>query len=325
MSTSSRSTVKRCASSLARSSTSPTSRSSRSASAATTSSDSARAFGSSASPSRSASTWPRIAVSGVRSSCETDIRKFRSCSSASREPRRPSRGTAPARWLISSAARHVRDGDVVLPAGDPVGGRREREHGPRDPAGEVPREQRRRRRAPTPSATKSELDEREPAVRSSVFGFATTARRRSSPRRLELERLRRRRGKSCARRGGVKSNVITFSASDQPPVHRRLGQLPEAGVLAGEDRHADVEEPRAGRPLELGGGEVGGRAAPRRSSGSPPAGRAASARAPRAAAPTSDCDRMCSWNSCTAIAVETIPASATPAQEERRQAEAQGP
>ena len=34
-------------------------------------------------PSRSASTCPRIAVSGVRSSCETVIRKLRSSSSAS--------------------------------------------------------------------------------------------------------------------------------------------------------------------------------------------------------------------------------------------------
>src|SRR5581483_6160932 len=34
--------------------------------------------GSSTTPARSAATWPRIAVSGVRSSCETDIRKLRS-------------------------------------------------------------------------------------------------------------------------------------------------------------------------------------------------------------------------------------------------------
>ena len=39
--------------------------------------------GSSTIPSRSASTWPRIAVSGVRSSCDTLMRKLRSCCSAS--------------------------------------------------------------------------------------------------------------------------------------------------------------------------------------------------------------------------------------------------
>ena len=51
-----------------------------------TSSEASRASASSARPSRSASTWPRIAVNGVRSSCETTMRKFRSrrCDSASR-------------------------------------------------------------------------------------------------------------------------------------------------------------------------------------------------------------------------------------------------
>ena len=83
MSTSSCRTVKRCASSFARSSTSPTRRSSRAASAAITVSDAARSSSSVTTPSRSASTWPRIAVSGVRSSCETVIRKLRSSSSAS--------------------------------------------------------------------------------------------------------------------------------------------------------------------------------------------------------------------------------------------------
>ena len=83
MSTSSWRTVKRRVSSFARSSTSPTSRSSRIASAEITSSEAVRSAGSSTTPSRSASTCPRIAVSGVRSSCETVIRKLRSSSSAS--------------------------------------------------------------------------------------------------------------------------------------------------------------------------------------------------------------------------------------------------
>ena len=57
--------------------------------------------GSSKSPSRIASTWPLIAVSGVRSSCETDIRNWRSRSSvaASRAAISLNRSE---RWLISS-------------------------------------------------------------------------------------------------------------------------------------------------------------------------------------------------------------------------------
>src|SRR6266540_2976607 len=101
MSTSSRSSVKRCAPRRARSSRSPTNRSSRSASAPITSSDSRLAAGSSTSPSRSASTWPRTAVSGVRSSWETDIRNFRSSSSAS-ESRAAICRNRSVRWPISS-------------------------------------------------------------------------------------------------------------------------------------------------------------------------------------------------------------------------------
>ena len=55
----------------------PTRRSSRSVSAATMSSDASTCSGSETIPSRNASTWPRIAVNGVLSSCETDMRKER--------------------------------------------------------------------------------------------------------------------------------------------------------------------------------------------------------------------------------------------------------
>ena len=123
------------ASSFARSSTSPTSRSSRSASAAITSARRARLLVVVTRPSRSAATWPRIAVSGVRSSCETDMRKFRSSSSASASraaisrkrserwpispapapgarrrvvPRRPRRRHAELEHLLGDAARQVR-------------------------------------------------------------------------------------------------------------------------------------------------------------------------------------------------------------------------
>ena len=102
MSTSSRVTVNRCVSSFARSRMSPTSRSSRVASASTVSSDARCCSGSWTTPSSSAETWPRIAVSGVRSSCDTDIRKFRSISSTSAsrpghlpEPRRSDAPSSP--------------------------------------------------------------------------------------------------------------------------------------------------------------------------------------------------------------------------------------
>ena len=67
-------------------------------------------------PSLSADTWPRIAVSGVRSSCDTDMRKFRdSCSDSasfaamSREARREMRD------LVGAARR--RQLDAVVPRG----------------------------------------------------------------------------------------------------------------------------------------------------------------------------------------------------------------
>ena len=133
MSTSSRSSAKRRASSLARSRTSPTRRSRRSASSATTSSDRCRDASSSRTPSRSAETWPRIAVSGVRSSCETDMRKLReSCSdSASLAGHLVEASGEP---LDLAAPRALRHGDVVVAGRDLV--RRGGEHleRPRDPA-----------------------------------------------------------------------------------------------------------------------------------------------------------------------------------------------
>ena len=88
MSTSSAVTVKRCVSSFARSRMSPTSRSSRCASASTVSSDACRSSGSVDDALEQRDTWPRIAVSGVRSSCDTDIRKLRSIVSDLGEPGR---------------------------------------------------------------------------------------------------------------------------------------------------------------------------------------------------------------------------------------------
>ena len=136
MSTSSWRSAKRRASSFARSRTSPTSRSSRNASSEITSSDRRRAASSSRTPSRSAATWPRIAVSGVRSSCDTDMRKLReSCSdSASLAVISPKRAAS-----RSTSLPPVRSGsdDVVVAHGDLVRSPRERLERSRDPAREV--------------------------------------------------------------------------------------------------------------------------------------------------------------------------------------------
>ena len=56
--------------------------------------------------------------------------------------------------------------------------------------------------------------------------------------------------------GGVNSNVTGPFSSRTLSRHRRLGEPLEAGVLAREERGADVEDPVAGRELELRGGEV---------------------------------------------------------------------
>ena len=82
-STSSTLSVKRRVSSRARSSRSPIRRCRRPASASTISSDACCSSSPSITPSAIACTWPWIAVSGVRSSCEMRIRKLRSCSLAS--------------------------------------------------------------------------------------------------------------------------------------------------------------------------------------------------------------------------------------------------
>ena len=135
MSTSSRRSAKRRASSLARSRTSPTRRSSRSASSAITSSDRRRDSASSMTPSRSAATCPRIAVSGVRSSCETDMRKLRESSSdsASRVAIWPNRAASRSTSLppVARAARPCSGRRRPRP---PRGERLERPH---DPAREV--------------------------------------------------------------------------------------------------------------------------------------------------------------------------------------------
>ena len=99
---------------------SPTSRSSRRASASTISSERVALLGIlDERPPSSAATWPRIAVSGVRSSCETDIRKFRSRASDSIS-RSAISSNRSARWPISPGA-PARQLDVVVAGRDLVG------------------------------------------------------------------------------------------------------------------------------------------------------------------------------------------------------------
>ena len=178
MSTSSCSTVNRCASSFARSSTSPTSRSSRSASAAITVSEAARSSSSVTTPSRRASTWPRIAVSGVRSSCETDIRKLRSSSSASESRAAISRKRS-ASTPISPPPGTSGTADVVAAPGDLVGGRGKLQHGRGDPAGQVPGEEPAATSDPAGEGDQEPLDQREPALVEHGLRLRDDDRRRS--------------------------------------------------------------------------------------------------------------------------------------------------
>ena len=259
MSTSSWRTVNRCASSLARSSTSPTSRSSRSASIATTESDSASASGSSIRPSRSASTWPRIAVSGVRSSCETDIRKLRSCSSASASREAIWRKRS-ARWLTSPLPGTSGTAMSYLPSAIRSAAVREREHRLGDPAREVPGE-RAGDEQPDAERDEQELEQREPAVRQ--LGLLLGDDQRAEVLPLELERLPDRlEGLALARRGELEGDHLLAVDERLPLVADLLAvELAQAGAVPEEDRRADVVEAGAGRLLELGAGEVGRRAA----------------------------------------------------------------
>ena len=187
---------------------SPTSRSSRRDSASTTSSESVRCSGSSTTPSSSAETWPRIAVSGVRSSCETDIRKLRSRGSVSAR-RSVISSNRSARWPISPAP-PSRDLDAVVAARDLVGRAREREHGPHDRAREVPGEQ--------PGDEQAErARDREPAhERAHAVG-----RRRSS-----ASRRRSRRSAACRRRPARRPRGTCARAGRRELERQRLARRP---------------------------------------------------------------------------------------------------
>ena len=225
---------------------SSTSRSSRRASASTTSSECSRNSGSTTTPSRRAAIWPRIAVRGVRSSCETDIRKFRSCvsASASRSAISPKRSV---KCPISPGARGQLD--VVRSFGDLVGRARERQQGRDDAPREVPAEYARHEQ-PERAREREALDQSQHAIThvglllgdddradrpvlSQVNGMCDRQIRRMEAGRDELERQRL---AGC-------------------PVDRLQVQLPKARRLAREQRHAVVVDPVAGGELEVRAGE----------------------------------------------------------------------
>ena len=140
MSTSSVCTVKRRASSFARSRTSPTSRSSRAPSRAMTSREAARASGSSATPSRK-----RVDMTTNRGQRGTQLVR-----DAHEEVALLPLGVGQARGHLPEAVgkvsdltapAHVRQVDVVAAPRNLVGRTRERKHGPRNAAGQVPAEQ----------------------------------------------------------------------------------------------------------------------------------------------------------------------------------------
>ena len=157
-------------------------------------------------PSRSASTWPWIAVSGVRSSCETDIRNWRSSSSVSASRAAISRNRSE-RWQISSPPRPRRDLDGVVALRDLVGRvarapaparviRRE-SHEREQPCEERPPTRTRARAARAAAAT---------GRGAPSFGFATTIAPSGSVVPLEPERLGGREVASGFSPGGVNSN-----------------------------------------------------------------------------------------------------------------------
>ena len=207
--------------------------------------------GSSTTPSSSAATWPRIAVSGVRSSCETDMRKFRSRTSVSarraviwskrsarcadlagaraRGPRRRSCRSRPRRRRARSAS----TGCMI---------RRERyQTAPRDEQAAEERDRKPRRTSVTPLA---ELRLR---LRDEIAPKVVSADPRPGPDSEEGPVLP----------GGVNSNVTAPSAasgSSGSPVERVVEpRRPERCAGERAMRAGDVVEAVAGRLLEARG------------------------------------------------------------------------
>ena len=91
-------------------------------------------------PSRSADTWPRIAVSGVRSSCETDMRKLRdSCSDSASFAAMSRKRADEMRDLVRAARRGQLD--AVVPAATSSAACESARSGSRDAPREVEAEQ----------------------------------------------------------------------------------------------------------------------------------------------------------------------------------------
>ena len=241
MSTSSRSTVKRRASSFARSSTSPTSRSRRSVSAAITSSDSACASG----------------------SCH-DALAHRLEMAADRRERRPQlvrdrheevplellRLRQPRRHLAEPlgemrdlvASLQPGDGDVVATLGDLVGGARQREHGARDPARRPPGHAG-RDDEPSQQRDGEELHQRQPRV--AEHGLRLRDDERAERRALERDG-RADRDVRTVLVGRRELERHRLARADRPPVDQAAGSRRSPAVSPG--RGAGPRS-RCGRPL----------------------------------------------------------------------------
>ena len=199
-------------------------------------------------PSRSAATWPRMAVSGVRSSCETDMRKFRSSSSASASLAAISRNRD--RWPISSRPRRSGTLASYRPSAISSAATRERSTGSvirrERYSGERARHERARRASASAAARRASASGR--AARSS----ASRRRARRTPARVRRARAgARRRGASCRSRRR-ELELERRLAGSAPKSIVALGSVPEGATLArGRVTPADVEDAVAGRVLEL--------------------------------------------------------------------------
>ena len=227
MSTSSCSTVNRCASSFARSSTSPTSRSSRAVSSAITSSDAPRASSSVDEPL------------AERGDVAADRGQRRAQLVRDRHQEVPlellglgelRRHLAEAVGEVAdlAAAGHRRDLDVVVALGDLVGGVGEREHRLRDPPRQVPGE-------PADEHDRDRERHRQPPEQRDEPVVQLRLRRRDDER---AEHVRRRSG--AARRprctavlspGGVNSNWTIRCRGERRPVDVRRAAA--AGTCSG--------------------------------------------------------------------------------------------
>ena len=209
---------------------------------------------SSTSPSLSAATWPRIAVSGVRSSCDTDIRKLRSSCSASLSRQRHL-AEAVGEMADLGAARDVGHLDVVVAERDLVRDARELEHRAREPPREVRREEERDDQAAEQRQPEPREQRHDARLRAGPSASRRRARRRSSRRRVQ--RLRDREPRLASSPADLNSNCSVCPRSTGLKSLRRrtwagAGAAPACSREELEARDArHVVDAVAGRELEL--------------------------------------------------------------------------